>query len=104
MNYGDRQMGKLIIFLMLWSFNVLAEPVDINKASAKEIAASMDGVGDKKAQEIVKYREKNGPFDSIDALINVKGIGEKTIKKNKGNIKIKDSKDKAKSKEKRNKK
>ncbi|WP_221900015.1 ComEA family DNA-binding protein [Bathymodiolus platifrons methanotrophic gill symbiont] len=50
-------MKKLIVLLMFLSFSVFAEPVNINKASADEIAASLNGVGDKKAQEIVKYRE-----------------------------------------------
>ena len=81
-------MKKLIILLMVLSFSVFAEPVNINKASADEIAASLNGVGDKKAQEIVKYRETIGPFKSANELVNVKGIGDKTIAKNKGNIKI----------------
>ena len=82
-------MRKLIILLMLFSFSVFAEPVNINKATAKEIAASLNGVGEKKAQEIVKYREANGDFKSKDDLRNVKGIGDKTIAKNKKNIKLK---------------
>lgn len=91
-------MRKLLLLLMFISFSVLAEPVDINKASAEEIAASLDGIGDKKAQEIVKYRKQNGPFKSIDELSNVKGIGSKTLAKNKKNIKLKGSKKKAKNK------
>ncbi len=82
-------MRKLFIVLLFLSFNVFAEPVNINKASAKEIAASLDGVGDKKAQEIVKYRKQNGAFTSIDQVGNVKGIGDKTLEKNKKNIKLK---------------
>jgi len=85
----DFKMRKLIILFMFLSFSVFAEPVNINKAGAAEIAASLDGVGDKKAQEIIKYREKNGSFKSVNDLGNVKGIGEKTIAKNKGNIKLK---------------
>jgi len=81
-------MKKLIILLMFLSFSVFAEPVNINTANAKEIAASLNGVGDIKAQEIVKYRKENGSFKSINDLSKVKGIGEKTITKNKKNIKI----------------
>ena len=81
-------MKKLLILLMLLSFSVFAEPIDINKASAQEIATSLDGIGDKKAEEIVKYREKHGDFKSIDELSNVKGIGMKTLEKNKNNIKF----------------
>lgn len=83
-------MRKLIILLlMLISFSVLAEPVNINKDSAQAIAAALDGIGVKKAQEIVKYRKKNGPFKSAKDLVNVKGIGDKTVAKNKKNIKLK---------------
>ncbi len=74
-------MNKILIFLALLSFNVLAAPVNINKADAKTISESIKGIGMKKANAIVRYRTKNGPFKSIDDLRNVKGIGEKTIKK-----------------------
>ena len=96
-------MKKLLILLMLLSFSVFAEPIDINKASAQEITTSLDGIGDKKAEEIVKYREKHGDFKSIDELSNVKGIGMKTLEKNKNNIKLK-SQEKAKPKEQKAKK
>lgn len=100
-------MRKLLILLMFLSFSVFAEPIDINKASAKEIATSLNGIGDKKAEEIVNYREKHGDFKSIDELTNVKGIGVKTLEKNRHNIKLKSqvkSQEKVKSKEKKTKK
>lgn len=96
-------MRTLLIVLMFLSFSVFAEPIDINKASAQEIATSLNGIGDKKAEEIVDYREKHGDFKSIDELSNVKGIGVKTIEKNRNNIKLK-SQEKVKSKEKKTKK
>ncbi len=73
---------------MLFSVNVFATPVNINKASAEEIADSLTGIGIKKAEAIVDYRKKH-KFKSIDELSNVKGIGEKTIAKNKKDIKLK---------------
>ncbi|MDF1582796.1 MAG: helix-hairpin-helix domain-containing protein [Methyloprofundus sp.] len=81
-------MKKLLWALLLLSFNIFAAPVDINKASAQEISESLDGVGLKKAEAIVAYRTANGPFASIDDLANVKGIGEKTVAKNKDNLQI----------------
>jgi len=81
-------MKKLIWALLLVSFNIFAAPVDINKASAQEISESLSGVGLKKADAIVAYRKANGPFSSIDDLANVKGIGDKTIAKNKDNLQI----------------
>ncbi len=81
-------MKQLLWALLLVSFNIFAAPVDINKASAQEISESLKGVGLKKADAIVAYRKANGPFASIDDLANVKGIGEKTIAKNKDNLQI----------------
>jgi len=56
--------------------------VNINKASAAEIADVMTGIGMKKATVIVEYREKTGGFKSLDDLLQVKGIGPATLKKN----------------------
>lgn len=82
-------MKKLMTLLVLFSFNVFAEPVNINKASAQEIAASLNGIGLKKAEAIVDYRKDKGDFSSVDQLNNIKGIGEKTIAKNMKDIKLK---------------
>ena len=87
-------MKQLLWALLLVSFNIFAAPVDINKASAQEMSESLKGVGLKKADAIVAYRKANGPFASIDDLANVKGIGEKTIAKNKDNLQISISKKK----------
>lgn len=57
-------------------------PVNVNSASAEEIAQGLDGVGQAKAQAIVEYRDANGPFGSPEALTAVKGIGEATVEKN----------------------
>ncbi|MFT5899033.1 MAG: competence protein ComEA [Glaciecola sp.] len=54
--------------------------IDINKADAGQLTA-LPGVGVKKAEEIVKYRELNGNFNSVDELVNVKGIGVKMVAK-----------------------
>lgn len=76
----------LSLFLVFSSQLVTAAPVDINTADAKAIAKVMKGVGMEKAEAIVAYREKNGKFKSIDELSKVKGIGKKTVAKNRKNI------------------
>lgn len=97
-------MKKLLILLMLLSFNVFAKPIDINSADAKTISESLKGIGAKKAEEIVRYRKENGPFKSLNDLTNVKGVGDKTVEKNAENIKFsKVKKDKKAKKQKKSK-
>jgi len=69
----------------LWAF---AGPVDINTADAETISNELDGVGLTKAQAIVEYRKKHGPFKSPEDLSLVKGIGERTVALNKDNIRV----------------
>lgn len=58
-----------------------AQSISINQANVQQLQ-QLEGVGAKKAQDIIEYRQKNGPFKSIEALQNVKGIGPKLIEKN----------------------
>jgi len=60
--------------------------VNVNKASAKQLAAVLSGVGIKKAEAIVAWRKSNGKFKKLEDLSRVKGIGMETIKKNKGKL------------------
>ena len=64
----------------------LAAPVNINTASATEIAEALNGVGLSKAQAIVDYREAYGLFTRADEIVFVRGIGESTYEKNKSDI------------------
>ena len=66
----------------------IAGPVDVNSADAKTLARELDGVGMAKAEAIVSYREKNGPFRSAEDLAKVKGLGKKLIEQNKANFKF----------------
>ena len=52
--------------------------VNLNTATATQIA-TLPGIGEKAAQRIIEYREKNGGFKKIEELMNVKGIGEKSF-------------------------
>lgn len=63
--------------------------VNINKASAKDISAELTGIGIVKATAIVSYRDKNGPFKTMEQLTEVKGVGLKTVEKNRKNILLK---------------
>jgi len=61
--------------------------VDINTASAEELAEALNGVGIKKAQAIVQYREEFGLFKSPEQLLNVPGIGASLLERNRSRIK-----------------
>ena len=63
-----------------------AAPVNINTASAQEIADALNGIGQTKAQAIVDYREAYGLFSRADEIVFVRGIGEVTYEKNKDDI------------------
>jgi len=60
--------------------------VHINQASAQELADQLTGIGLKKAQAIVDFRVENGGFQSLEDLLQVKGIGPQMIEKNKDKI------------------
>jgi competence protein ComEA len=64
----------------------VAATVNINKADAAALASSLKGVGNARAQEIVRYREAYGPFKSVDELTEVKGIGKSTLDDNRARI------------------
>ena len=67
---------------------VQAEPVNINTADATALAKALNGIGPAKAKAIVSYREKNGPFKSVDQLAMVEGITQKLIDKNRADIRL----------------
>lgn len=80
-----RFLTFLLACIPMWA---LAGPVDINTADAQTISAELDGVGLTKAEAIVEYRKKHGPFKSAEDLSLVKGIGERTVEINRDNIKV----------------
>ncbi len=62
--------------------------VNINQADAETIALVLKGVGEVKAKAIVDWREAHGPFQAIDELLEIKGIGEALLAKNRSAIVI----------------
>jgi competence protein ComEA len=76
-----------LIGLTLASINLAFAAVNINTATPADLDG-VKGIGPSKAQAIVDYRTKNGPFKSLDDLKNVKGFGDKSIAKLKGELSI----------------
>ncbi|MGH8533123.1 MAG: ComEA family DNA-binding protein [Gammaproteobacteria bacterium] len=84
-------MVKKLLFALMFLFNALAfagESVDINSADAETLANALQGIGAAKAEAIVAYREKHGPFKSVDDLVMVQGIGEKTVEMNRESLDV----------------
>ena len=80
----------LSVCLLAMSGLSFAGPVNVNTADAKTIAKELHGVGAAKAEMIVAYREANGPFTNADQLRQIKGIGKKTVERNREYIRLQD--------------
>jgi competence protein ComEA len=88
MYYSFRKFIPTLAATLLLTQLVQAEPVNINTADATALAKALNGVGPAKAKAIVSYREKNGPFKTVDQLAMVEGITQKLIDKNRADIKL----------------
>lgn len=62
--------------------------VDLNEADAPTLQRELTGVGAAKAQAIVAYRDINGPFASVEELLEVKGIGKAILDKNRERLEV----------------
>lgn len=67
---------------------IVAGPVNLNTASAEELAAKLHGIGQSKAEAIVAHREANGPFTDVEQLLDIKGIGQATLERNRDIIQV----------------
>lgn len=75
---------RILTTLLALTFSAFAYagPVNINTADAQALSNNIKGVGLKKAEAIIAYREKYGKFNSVEDITNVKGIGNKLLEKN----------------------
>lgn len=62
--------------------------VNLNTADAATLQRELLGIGATKAQAIVAYREAHGNFASVDELLEVKGVGEATLEKNRDKLTV----------------
>lgn len=63
-----------------------APPVNINTADSETLVDGLIGIGPSKALAIVRHRQKNGPFQRVEDLALVNGIGRKTVDQNRARI------------------
>ena len=87
-------MNTLRKFLLLFALVApgiafAAPPVNINTAD-KETLMTVKGVGERRAEAIIAYREEHGPFKSVEDLLAVQGIGRQIIDENRENLTTKD--------------
>jgi competence protein ComEA len=74
-----RFLRFLLLALALCPFAAMAlEPVNVNTADAAALQ-QINGIGPSKANAIIEYRKANGPFATVDDLVKVPGIGEKSL-------------------------
>ena len=76
----------VLLFLLCFASAAFAK-INLNTASVQDLT-SLPGIGKAKAEAIVKYREANGPFKSLEDLAKVKGIGPKMLAKLKDAITV----------------
>jgi len=68
-------------------FLMAAEKINLNTATLEELM-TLDRIGSKYAQRIIDYRQTYGPFEKIEDIMNVKGIGPKTFEANKDKLAV----------------
>lgn len=79
-----------ILSLTLSTLVFAAGAVNINTADKDTLMTAITGIGEKRAEAIITYRETNGPFKSVEELLNVKGVGEATLEKNREKLTVSD--------------
>jgi competence protein ComEA len=73
----------MVFIVPAWAAD--AGKINLNKATVEELI-QLKGIGQKYAERIIQFREKNGPFKKTEDLMNVPGIGPKIWEKNKDRI------------------
>lgn len=85
--YGDPKLAHQALLAKEAHTQAMSERININTATAGELA-TLTGVGAKTAYAIIEYRQTHGVFTSIDDLVKVKGIGQKTLEKNRHRLSV----------------
>lgn len=80
---------SLLVLLLTMTFSAIAEPVNINTATAQQLDEALELVGPTRAEAIVAFRSDNGEFKTLEDFMKVPGIGPATMERNKDNIKLK---------------
>lgn len=82
--------SSLLVLILTSSLTFAADLVNLNTANLEELK-TLYSVGEVRAKAIIKYRQAHGPFQSVDELKNVTGIGDKIIEANRSLITLQQS-------------
>ncbi|NZA27500.1 ComEA family DNA-binding protein [Luteimonas sp. SJ-92] len=88
MNAFKTGFASLLLSLLMIGSALAAEKVNINTADAAALERVLVNVGAAKAEAIVEHRKAHGAFRSLDELATVKGIGLKTVERNRERIEL----------------
>lgn len=77
----------LATLIFVPSLLIAGEMININTAG-KESLMTIKGIGEKRAEAIISWREKNGPFNSVDDLAGISGIGKSIIDDNRDSLTV----------------
>ncbi|RUO78137.1 DNA uptake protein [Idiomarina seosinensis] len=88
LNLNNSMAAPLPILQQGQTTEQAAPLLNINTATAQQLAAVMIGVGGKRAEQIIALREQLGGFTEFEQLLDVKGIGLKTLEKNQSLIRL----------------
>ncbi|MDA8165564.1 MAG: ComEA family DNA-binding protein [Desulfobacteraceae bacterium] len=81
-----KKLVSALLLVLLWAAVAIAA-VNINTASQQELE-TLPGIGPAKAKAILKYRAEKGPFQRVDDLAKVKGVGPKNLERLKNQIEV----------------
>lgn len=87
MEYIRKACGAFLLLVVCNAWGAAADQIDLNLASADQLM-TIKGIGPKKAEAIIKYREQHGGFRTVDELDNVLGFGKKTVDKLRAHLKV----------------
>lgn len=62
--------------------SVVSKPIDLNKADVSSLIGSFKGIGKKRAEAIISYRDSHSGFKSLEELAEVKGFGQNFVTAN----------------------
>jgi competence protein ComEA len=77
----------VLAFFMVPVALLAGEKINLNTATLEELM-TLERIGPKYAQRIIDYRKDHGPFESIEDIVKVKGIGRKTLEANRDQLTV----------------